>query len=294
MTSKHVSRWRGAERDSQLAPGTYALITGASMGLGRTFADVCAARGLGLIVVALPGSGLVEAAAEVAARHGVPALPYETDLTAPGSVEAMAAWIGARRFPLSVLINNAGVSYNARFEDSTLAENEGCILLNNLALVKVTHLFLPELRRHKRAYILNVASLAAFFPMPYQSIYAPSKTFILNFSQALREEMRHSPVCVSVLCPNGMPTTEASRRKIAVGGLLGKLTTLDTERVATYAVDRMLAGQGVIIPGLLNQVIAAVSRIAPRALVFAVMAGIWGRTARRSKPPQIPAAPPTR
>lgn len=267
--------------DAGFVPDTYALITGASRGLGRAFADVCAARGLNLILVALPDSGLEQAAHQVEDRFGVQALAYEVDLTASQSAERLAGWAVDAGLPVSFLINNAGVAYNSRFEDSTLAENESCILLNNLALVKITRLLIPELRRHHLGYILNVASLAAFFPMPYQSIYAPSKTFILNFSQALREEMRGSPVAVSVLCPSGMPTTEMSRRKIAVGGALARLTIREADHVAAYAVQRMLAGQGVIIPGFINRVIATASKFVPRALVYAFMASIWGRTARR-------------
>ncbi len=264
----------------ELELNNFVLITGASQGLGRAFAELWTSRGADLILTALPASGLEQVAAELASRHGVRVEAFATDLTSPHGPEALAAWVSERRLPVSVLINNAGVSYNSRFEDSTLRENESCILLNDLALVKVTRLLLPELRRRERAYVLNVASLAAFFPMPYQSVYGPSKTFILNFSLALREELRASRISVSVLCPAGIPTTAASVRKIAVGGLMARATSASAERVAQVGTRQMLAGKAVIIPGFLNQIIAKVSRVAPLAVVYAVMNRIYAKTAR--------------
>jgi len=180
-----------------------------------------------------------------------------------------------------MLINNAGVGYNSRFEDSTLRENESCILLNNLALVKLTRLAMPELKRHGQAFVLNVASLAAFFPMPFMPVYAPSKSFILNFSLALREEMRDSTISVSVLCPNGIRTNPACRKKIAGHGLAARLTCMDAEQVAFCAIRHMLEGKGVIVPGFLNRALATASRFAPRSAVSAVVSAFWGKTARQ-------------
>jgi len=271
-------------RDDQLSDQTWALITGASQGLGRALADVCAGLGMDLALVALPNSGLAQAAQEIAGQYGVQTAYLETDLTAQGSPEALAQWALDNRMPVSMLINNAGVGYNSKFEHSTLRENESCILLNNLALVKITRLLLPELRRHNRAYVLNVASLAAFFPMPFMPVYAPSKAFILNFSLALREEMRHTPVRVSVLCPNGIRTNPECTGKIESLGLMARLTCMDPEQVASYAIQGMLADKAVIVPGWLNQAIAAIGKFAPRPLVSAVVGAFWGRTARQGLP----------
>jgi hypothetical protein len=234
-----------------------------------------------LILVALPGSGVGLVAQEIGQAYGVRAACFATDLTAPGSPEALAQWLGDKGFAISVLINIAGVGYNSRFADSTLHENETCILLNNLALVKLTHLLLPELRRHPRAFLLNVASLAAFFPMPFMPVYAPSKAFIVNFSLALREELRSTPIRVSVLCPNGIRTNASCRDRIAAGGLAARLTCMDAGPVAARAVRGMLAGRAVIIPGMLNQSLAAVSRMVPRSTITAVVTAFWGRTAKQ-------------
>jgi short-subunit dehydrogenase len=238
---------------------------------------------MNLALVALPDSGLPEAAHSIAQRHHRKTEYLELDLTAPGSPERLADWVADRGLPLSALINNAGVGYNSTFQDSTLRENESCILLNNLALVKVTHLLLPELLRRPQAFILNVASLAAFFPMPFMPVYAPSKAFILNFSLALRGELKATPVQVSVLCPNGIRTNAACREKIEAHGWMARLTCMNADQVAKYSVRQMLTGKAVIVPGVLNQVIAALSKVAPLAVIYAVVSAFWGRTARRGE-----------
>lgn len=267
----------------------WALITGASQGLGRALAEECARgaqerMGMNLALVALPDSGLARVARDIEERHGVRVAHTEMDLTAPGSPEALHRWIRDRQLPISALINNAGVGYNHRFEDSTLRENESCILLNNLALVKITRLLLPELKRHPRAFVLNVASLAAFFPIPFMPVYAPSKTFIVNFSLALREEMRRTPVSVSVLCPNGIRTNRECRRKIASHGFIGELVSLNPDQVAAQAMRGLWAGKPIIVPGFINRVILAVGRHAPSSLVCPITSAFYGKTAGRECP----------
>lgn len=258
-----------------------ALVTGASQGLGRAFAEQCARRGMDLVLVALPNSGLPRVAQGIALLYRVQADFIEMDLTEPGNPEALTRWIVSRALKVSLLINNAGVGYNSRFEDSTLTENEACILLNNLALVKITRLLLPELKRRPEAFILNVASMAAFFPMPFMPVYGPSKTFILNFSLALREEMKDTSVSVSVLCPNGIRTNGECRRKIEDHGLIGELVSMDPEQVATCALKGTLAKRAVIVPGVLNQVISLLGRHAPRSIVCPVVSAFYGKTARQ-------------
>jgi hypothetical protein len=274
--------WKRRSSDASLLQpeDQVALVTGASQGLGRAFAEQCARLGMDLILVALPDSGLAELAQGIALLYGVRTDYVEMDLTAPGNPEALVQWISRQGLSVSVLINNAGVGYNSRFEDSTLGENESCILLNNLALVKITRLLLPELKRHPQAFVLNVASMAAFFPMPFMPVYGPSKTFILNFSLALREEMRGTPVSVSVLCPNGIRTNGECRQKIEAHGLIGELVSLDPDQVAACAVKGLFAEKAVIVPGFVNQVIAAVGKYAPRSIVCPVVSTFYGKTAR--------------
>jgi short-subunit dehydrogenase len=258
-----------------------ALVTGASQGLGRAFAVELARRGMDLALVALPDSDLPELAQGLELVYGVRTAHLETDLTEPGSPEALVRWIRTQGLRVSMLVNNAGVGYNSRFEDSTLGENESCILLNNLALVKITRLLLPDLMRHPRAYVLNVASLAAFFPMPFMPVYGPSKTFILNFSLSLREEMAGTPVSVSVLCPNGIRTNGEAREKIEAHGWIGNMVSMDADQVVARALKGLHAGRAVIIPGAINQTLAWLGKHTPRWIVCPVVSAFYGKTARQ-------------
>jgi hypothetical protein len=256
-----------------------ALVTGASQGLGRAFAEQCARLGMDLLLVALPDSELPRVAQGIELLYGVRTEYLEMDLTGPGNPEALIQWVSDKGLDVSVLINNAGVGYNSRFEDSTLRENESCILLNNLALVKITRLLLPHLKRRPQAFVLNVASMAAFFPMPFMPVYGPSKTFILNFSLALRSEMKGTPVGVSVLCPNGIRTNGECRRKIESHGLIGRLVSMDPDRVAACGLKGLFAERAVIVPGFLNQCLAALGRHVPRPIVCAVVSSFYSKTA---------------
>ena len=257
----------------------YVLITGASQGLGKALALEFARRGMNLILVALPGEGLPSTAQAITELYGVHVEAVESDLTAQGSAEALHGWVVEKELPVVALVNNAGVGYNRRFEDSSLRENEVCILLNNLALVKITRLLLPILKSQPRAHILNVASMAALFPMPYMPVYGPSKAFILSFSLGLREEMRNSGVSVSVLVPNGIRTNAAVSAQIASYGWAARATCQNPDEIARYAVARMLAGAATIVPGKLNQMIGKIGPYVPRALIFAVVSSFWGKTA---------------
>ena len=258
-----------------------ALITGASQGLGKAFAFECARRGMNLALVALPDSGLADVATAIELWHGVRVDCLELDLTERDAPERVAHWVTENRLPITVLINNAGVGYNSRFEDSTIEENEACILLNALATVKITRLLLPALMRRSRAYVLNVSSLSAYFPMPYMPVYAPTKSFVLNFSLALRSEVRDTAVRVSALCPNGIRTSVDACRKIEAGGLAARLTCMDAEDVARYAVARLLSGRSVIVPGWLNRFLVWAGKFTPHSVVDAVAGAFWGKTARK-------------
>ena len=253
-------------------PKAYALITGASQGLGKALAEECARRGMHLLLVALPGTGLHVLSAEIAARHAVDARYLELDLTDPSGPEQVARWVACRGCSLRFLINNAGASNHGRFEETAIESNELVMDLNMAALVRTTHLLIPALKNNQPSYILNVASLAAIGPMPYMPIYAASKAFVLSFTLALREELHRSGIRVSVLCPGGMPTNRDSAMRIGANGLRGRLSSVRPERVARIALTRTLRGRACIIPGALNKIVAVASNFTPRT-VFTRSAG---------------------
>lgn len=290
----------------------YALITGASQGLGRALAEECAGRGYNLVLVALAGSGLREVAAIIRLIYHVDVKVREMDLTETDGPGSLAEWIRSQELHLVMLINNAGIGYNRRFDESSLHENEATIALNVLALVKLTHLLLPLLaaegaaqiampaswgrtlpgsgRRNsaRAAYILNVGSLAAFFPMPFMPVYSPTKSFVLNFSLALREELAERGVSVSVLCPNGIRTNRGCREQIERQGVAGRLTCRYPDEVARAALSRLLRGKAVIVPGFLNKLIRGLAGLAPRALVTWIVSRHWGTARMCGAPSEQP------
>ena len=254
--------------------GKRALITGASMGLGKALARECARRGMRLLLVALPDSGLPALAGELEGEYGIETAWIEGDLTEAGTLERLRNRIEAEGLDIDLLINNAGIGTPGHFMDHSLEYHEATIELNALALVRLVRLFLPGLRR-RNASILNVASLGAFFPMPTMPIYAATKSFVLHFSLALREELG-GEVGVSVLCPNAIRTTEDVSRYIDNLGPLARRACFTPECIARSALEGVSRNRAVIVPGAVNRTIAFISQIVPRALINRTIRHYWG------------------
>ena len=261
---------------------TFTVITGASQGLGKAFAEECAIRGRALVLAALPDTGLVEVARWIERVHGVRVHALEVDLAADDGPARLARFVEENGLAVDALVNNAGVGFNGRFGESEPGHNETTIRLNMLAVVALTHRLLPALRRQGRAHVLNVASLAAFFPMPWLPVYSSSKSFVFAFSLALREELRGTGVSVSVVCPNGIRTNRGARELIARQGLAGRLTCQYPEQVARAALRGMLAGRAVIVPGRVNRFIRVASGLVPRSVAMGVITRRWNAEALRT------------
>jgi short-subunit dehydrogenase len=239
-------------------------------------------------------TGLPELAGWIGRVHGVRVHALEIDLTADEGPARLARFVEEQGLAIDALLNNAGVGFNGRFGDSDPAHNETTIRLNMLAVVSLTRLLLPALRRQRRAHVLNVASLAAYFPMPWLPVYSSSKSFVLAFSLALREELRGTGVSVSVLCPNGIRTNRGARELIARQGLAGRLTCQYPEQVARTALRGLLAGRAVIVPGPVNRFIRLASGLVPRSIAMGVIQRRWNtqaaRADRRSRRPIVRAS----
>jgi short-subunit dehydrogenase len=182
------------------------VITGASMGLGEEFARQLAARKHNLLLVARSADKLKALAEELQHRHGIRAVEFACDLSQPASAEAVAKFISDHGLNPTWLINNAGFGLVGPFDEMPLEKLRAMMMLNMVTLVELTHLLLPSLRLTRRARIINVASTAAFQPVPFFNVYAATKAFVLSFSDALHEELRDSEVNVLALCPGPTPT----------------------------------------------------------------------------------------
>jgi short-subunit dehydrogenase len=254
----------------------YALVTGASRGIGRALALSLAECGYDLLLVARSADALQELASEIILKHGRQADFLATDLAAPTAADAVAAWVRQQAPKLAVLVNNAGYGLWGRFEQLPLEEQQNMLQLNMALPVALTHALLPLLRQTEKAYILNVASTAAYQAVPTLTLYAASKAFILSFSRGLRYELKDTSVSVTCLSPGSTSTNFADRA--GMGAELQKTAakvSMTPGQVAAIAVTGMLAGQAEIIPGLLNKVSAGLTSFAPKGLTEKIAAGIY-------------------
>jgi short-subunit dehydrogenase len=235
-----------------------------------------------LLLVALPDSGLPEVGASIARRNAVRVESIEGDLTQDSTIEALIDRILTARLDIRLLVNNAGIGGVGLFTDLPLEHHISTIQLNITALVRLSRLVMGESAEGGRLSILNVVSLGALFPMPTLSVYSATKSFVLNFSLALRAELEGF-ASVSVLCPNAIRTNTAVEEYIDTFGLLGRLVCMSAEKTARIALDGALRGRAVIIPGRFNRVLAAAARFVPRSLAMRVIRNCWGGFADRDE-----------
>ncbi|MPM12524.1 hypothetical protein SDC9_58877 [bioreactor metagenome] len=229
----------------------YALITGASQGLGKALAEELASRKTNLLLVSLPGEYLEETSREIAQKHNIAVHFLEKNLAEQESVFEIAEW--ARNFNVNILINNAGVGGTRAFEQATPGYLDNIILVNVRATSMLTRLMLPLLKQNRESYILNVASMASFSPFAFKTVYPASKAFVYSFSRGLHEELRGTGVHVSVIHPGPIKTNPDVTARIEKQGLFGKMGLISPANLAHIAVRQMLKNDSLILPGFFNK-----------------------------------------
>ena len=258
---------------------TYALITGASSGIGECFARALAARGRNLVLVARSQDKLTALAQEVAAQHAVRAEVVPLDLSEPGASVRLAQLLRERNLAVDLLINNAGFGAQGEFWKIALERQSEMLRLNIQALVELTYLLLPAMIEARLGAILNVSSTASFQPVPYTAVYSATKAFVTSFSMSLAEELRPYGVRVVTLCPGGTRTHFFDASQYEKRDFAGGLQT--PEEVVRVGLKALQRGGGLAISGLINKLQVASQRLAPRALVARVAADMF----RPKKPP---------
>lgn len=241
---------------------TNALITGASSGIGEAFARRLAAGGTNLMLVARSEAKLHTLAGELSGKHGIRAEVIPADLSAPGAAQAVWEEAARRGLTVDLLINNAGFGTYGTFDSLPRTRETEEITLNVTALVELTHLFLPPMLAKKSGAIINVASTAAFQPVPYMAVYGATKAFVLSFSEALWAEYRPRGLRVLAFCPGPVNTAFAGT---AGTHLTGKgPAAADVVQVALQALSR---NRSYVIPGGSNYRQSWGSRLLPRAAI---------------------------
>lgn len=242
-----------------------ALITGASAGIGAAFATELARGGYDLIVVARGKERLTARARELHREHRVQVEAHPADLSDPSGVRAVEALIGRHR-DLDLLVNNAGFGTFGQFAALDADTEEEEIRLNVVALVRLTRAALPAMAKRKRGAIINVSSLAAFQPLPFNATYAATKAYVNSFTEALHEELRGTGVYVQALCPGLTRTEFQDRARIDVSAMPEALW-MSAEDVVAASLAAMRKRELICVPGMGNRILSAVNSTLPRALV---------------------------
>ena len=253
--------------------GRTALVTGASSGIGEELARCFAGGGFDLVLVARSADKLKALADELQTAHGVTVRVQPADLCAPGAAANLAGALQRKRVTVDVLVNNAGVMEQAVFCDTPAARHQEMIDLNVSALTAMLAAFVPGMRERGWGRVLNVASIAAFQPVPSLATYAATKAYVLSLSEALSEELKGSGVSVTALCPGVTATPLIDSGPASSDVSLSNLPAFMIGKAADVAAQGYQAciyGEAVRVPGWLNLVASLASRAMPRWLVRGV------------------------
>jgi short-subunit dehydrogenase len=255
-----------------------ALITGASSGIGEALAHCFARGGFDLVLVARSADKLAALAKRLAAAHKVKVAVAPADLTRSGSTKALAAKMRKTRRAIDVLVNCAGVLEHGAFAAMPVKRHQELIDLNVSALTAMLAYFVPPMVVRGHGRILNVASIAAFQPVPSLATYAATKAYVLSLTESLSEELSGTGVTVTALCP-GITATHMVATASAASPALAKLPGFvisDVEAVANSGYQACMNGDVIDVPGVLNQAAMLAGRLTPKWLLRSI-SGVIGR-----------------
>ena len=254
----------------------YALITGASKGIGLAIAEELARKKFDLLLVARSESLLQQEAKRLATTYGVQAEYLAIDLAEADSAQRVYDWCVRNTYTVQMLVNNAGYGLSGPFESHALSQHLDMLSVNNGTLVQLCHLFLPQLKQQPKAYILNIGSSAAYQAVPGLSLYAASKAFVLQFSRGLHQELKRTSVSVTCVCPGATDTGFVDRAEIGEKGRkAAERVNMTPADVARQSVDATLAGKAEVVTGVLNKAGKLMAWLLPKSLVEQAAGSIY-------------------
>lgn len=258
---------------------SWALVTGASDGIGAEFCRELAKRGHSVILVARREERLRELATEVSDAHGVHTRVVPSDLAAAGAAQRLYDDVRALGIDVDILVNNAGLLYNGYFDEIPLAKQEDLLAVNVVALTALTHLFTTDMLSRGRGRILNVASTAAWVGIPQQNVYSASKAYVLSFTLALANELKskNRGVTATALCPSYTATKMLDNPDQGPKLSVPSAMVLQPDAVARQGLEACLRGEAIITPGLSNRVSMGLVQMAPRRWATAALGWAYRR-----------------
>ena len=255
---------------------SYALITGASKGIGKAIAGEFARRGKSVLLVARNAEALRELSLNLETKYGVRTLYLSLDLSREEAPSELFQWCRENHYSVDVLVNNAGYGLSGAFDQHPLDDHLNMMQLNMNTVVRLTYLFLPELKKHQKSYLLNIASSAAYQATPFMTTYAASKSFVLLFSRGLHLELKDSNVSVTCVSPGATDTAFVDRALIGQKGRdMASKVHMHPEKVAEMAVHAMYQGKTELITGFLNKLGAFFVWLLPKSFVEKTAAKIY-------------------
>lgn len=243
------------------------LVTGASSGIGESFAHQLAALGANLILVARSEEALQKLSADIRSKFGVTCYPLAIDLSVKNSAENLFNKTRALGLEVDVLVNNAGVGLIGDFDSYEVSKYESMLQLNVTTLTELCLFYLPAMKKKNDGGIINVASTAAFLPIPFTSVYAASKSYVLHFSESLYGELAHTKVTVTCLCPSRTKTNFARSANSPFENYESR--PYDTpENSAKVGIAGFLKGKNTVISGHQKFLVTLLPRLLSRSRVI--------------------------
>jgi short-subunit dehydrogenase len=248
-----------------------ALITGASGGIGLELAKLFARDAYDLVLVARGSDKLDQVKTELEKRRGVSVRVISRDLSDPTAPRDIYQELDTAGIRIDALVNNAGYALFGPFAEAAEQEVLDMLQVNIMALTHLTRLFLPSMLARGHGRVLNLGSTAAFLPGPLMAVYYASKAYVLSFSEAIAEEVKGTGVTVTVLCPGATETGFQKRAAMEDSRLVAGRRLSDAASVARAGYKAMMQGKTLLVPGLGNNIVPLMARLAPRRLVPAVV-----------------------
>ncbi|HSN09823.1 MAG TPA: SDR family oxidoreductase [Hanamia sp.] len=233
---------------------SYALITGASKGIGKAIAEELALKGFNILLIARSENLLRENTEEIKKKFKVECEYLAADLADPASVQSVFNWCNENNYPVSILVNNAGFGIAGPFDQSVPTENLDMMQVNMITPVLLCQAFIPLLRQQPKAYILNVGSTTAYHAIPLMALYAASKVFILRFSRGLHEELKGTNISVTCVCPGTTDTDFSYQARVNPKAIkTGEKVSMTPAAVARISVKGMMKKKKEVVPGFVNK-----------------------------------------
>jgi hypothetical protein len=240
------------------------LITGASTGIGREFARIFARHGHDLLLIANAARPLATLARDLSRDSAVKVDTLHVDLTDRASGEKIVRILDRNHLQVAILVNNAGIGNYGKFANVRWEKQKHLLDLNMGILTELCHRMIPHMLRHGGGKILNVASMASFAPGPYYATYYASKAYVLLLTEALREEYRKENLVISAVCPGPSPTNFFKKAPMTDSSWLLRRFMVPPARIAEQGYGGLMRGKGIIIPGLIFNLIPWGGRLLPR------------------------------